>query len=630
MCGLAGIVHWDRQPIDQADLARMRSALRHRGPDEQREDSPERGVGLVHARLKVIDLSQKARQPMSNEDGSVWLVYNGEVYNFQELRQELTGLGFSFHSQSDTEVVLRAYEAWGKEAVSRLDGMFAFALWDGKKRELLLARDRAGKKPLFYWTDNRCLIFGSEIKALLTHAHVPCEVDEKAIPFLLAMGYPPTGQTCYRSIRQVPPASFVRFRQDANPFVHRYWDLDFTPQVPPPEERQSCRQVRELMKQAVSRRLVADVPLGAFLSGGVDSTIVVGLMRELLPHEQIRTFSIGFEGDPRFDETHYAKIASERFKTNHTVFTVSPQSFELLERLVRHHDQPFGDSSAIPTYLISQLARGHVTVALTGDGGDEAFAGYTRFAAACWSEKLPAWVRKAAEGLFEHLPVTCERSILARVKRFFRVASLPLPERYWRWISYGGGKNISRLSPSLEGWWRHTQGASLLSRLLYLNFKEYLPNDLLVKMDRCSMAHGLEVRSPFLDTRFMEYVAGLPDAYKLRGWRTKVLLKQAFRDLLPPAIEHRRKMGFGVPLGTWFRTSWREPLMDLLSPKSARLYRYVEESAVKTVIERHLAGREDAGHRLWIFLTLEVWLRQLAVPHHSVKTGEVLWRVSRV
>lgn len=626
MCGFAGILHWDRENVSPDELRGIAGLLRHRGPDELCAAIPSPGVGLVHARLKVIDLSQRARQPMANEERSVWLLYNGEIYNFEELRRELQDLGFLFRSRSDTEVVLRAYEAWGQEAVKRLDGMFAFAIWDERTRELLLVRDRTGKKPLFYWTDGRCMVFGSEIKTLLGHAHTPREVNESAIPFLLALGYPPTGRTCYGAIHQVPPASFIRLKEgETEPTARHYWDLTLDPAVPPLGEKEAVEQLRSLLTQAVRRRLIADVPLGAFLSGGVDSTIVVGLMRQLLPTGMVKTFSIGFEGDARFNETRYAQVAADRFQTQHTVFMVSPQSFQLLERLVWHHDQPFGDSSAIPTYLLSQLTRQHVTVALAGDGGDEAFAGYTRFAAVCWSQRMPSWIRKAASGILDGMPASSERSVLSRAKRFFRVAALPLPERYWQWISYLRSPNVSGLDSSLGCWWKGAEGGSLLSRLLYLNFKEYLPNDLLVKMDRCSMAHGLEVRSPFLDTAVMEWAARLPDAYKLAGWRTKVLLRRAFRGMLPAAIARRGKMGFGVPLASWFRGAWREPLQDALLSPTACLYRYLDRSLVRELVSGHLSGREDAGHRLWLLLTFEVWLRNLSQPTPGSPGAPMVW-----
>lgn len=624
----------------RAELATMIGQLAHRGPDELVAGLPEPWVGLAHARLRVIDLSDAARQPMVGEDGAVWVVYNGEIYNFRELREELAGRGHRCVSQSDTEVVLRAYEAWGVEAFRRLDGMFALAIWDGRRRELVLARDRVGKKPLFYWTDGHCVAFASEIKALFRHQHVPRRFDETVLPFLLAFGYPPTGHTCYEQIRQVPPATVLRFRRGAPmPDQAAYWQLTLAPSRAGVSSEEAARDVRQLLTAAVRRRLVADVPLGAFLSGGIDSTIIVGLMAEAMGDRPVKTFSIGFEGDARFDETPYAKLAADRFRTEHTVFTVTPQAFDLLETLVWHHDQPFGDSSAVPVYLLAELTRRQVTVALTGDGGDEVFAGYERFLAACWAERMPAWVLAWAAALLRTASPGHARTFLARAKRFVTVARLPLPERFLQWSAYVGepagwmrepwrlasGNGISTLHPSLAAWWDASQGWSVLSRLLCVNLKEYLANDLLVKTDRCSMAHGLEARSPFLDTALMEYVAGLPDAYKARGWTTKVLLKRACADLLPPAIRRRGKMGFGVPLGTWFRRQWRDPMRDLLLPSTARVCRYLREDRIHEIIARHLQGAEDAGQRLWLLLTIEVWLRQLERSLPPVVPRDVVW-----
>lgn len=634
MCGFAGVVHWDGAPAAASQLPRMAGLLRHRGPDELCAAAPEPGVGLAHARLRVMDCSDAARQPMASEDGAVWLVYNGEIYNFPALRAELAARGALFRSRSDTEVVLRAYEQWGPDAIQRFDGMFALAVWDGRRRQLVLARDRVGKKPLYYWTDGRCAVFGSTIKALLVHPHVPCAVHDAGLPFLLAFGFPPTGETCYAGIRQVPPASLLRLQAgDAAPAPTTYWDPDLTPRRPAPTARAAADELRRRVTAAVRRRLLADVPLGAFLSGGVDSTIVVGLMTELAGGSAVKTFSIGFEGDARFDETRYAQLVARRFRTQHTTFTVTPQSFDLLEQLVWHHDQPFGDSSAIPTFLLARLTREHVTVALTGDGGDELFAGYRRFAAARWADRLPSPVWGGLARLLGGLPAGAERTVWARLQRFVRVARLPLPERYWQCLAYwrtpilptGPSTPLSQLHPSLSQWWGRSRGWSPLARLLYLNLKEYLPNDLLAKTDRCSMAHGLEVRSPLLDTALIEYVAALPDSLKLSGGRTKVLLHAACRDLVPAAVRRRGKMGFGVPLGTWFRRQWRGPLQDLLSPATGRLYHYVDAAAVHASIRNHLAGVEDAGHRLWLLLTLEVWLRQLQRPASAPGTEAVRW-----
>lgn len=635
MCGFGGIIHWDGQPVLQEDLDRMAFLLKHRGPDEWGVTFPTQGVGLSHCRLKVIDLSEAARQPMPNQEKTIWLVFNGEIYNFKELRCELESRGVSFRSQSDTEVILHAYEVWGREAIPRLDGMFALALWDTRRRELLLARDRTGKKPLYYWTDGRCVVFGSEIKGLLAHSHVPRRLDEGALAHLLAFGYPPSGGTCYDQIRQVPPASFILLQPEGRvPTPKPYWSLpSLDPRAGRPTIHEAEDKLKQLLTAAVRRRLIADVPLGAFLSGGLDSTLVVGLMARLSPDRPVKTFSIGFEGDARFDETSFAQIAAKRFDTEHTVFTVTPQSFELLERLVWHHEQPFGDSSAIPTYLLSQLTRSHVTVALNGDGGDELFAGYDRFQASLLSERLPPGIRKlGAQVLGSLTPGADSRSGWGRARRFFEGAQKPLGERFFLWTSIfpnpgdlllkGRGIDPKTFYRAYTQALEITPDGSLLGRLLSLNFHEYLSNDLNVKMDRCSMAHGLETRSPFLDTALIEWAFGLPDSFKLRGRQTKWIVRQAFRDLIPPAIQHRGKMGFGVPLAAWFRGRWREPLQDLLGSPQSRLYRYMDPQPVQRLIHHHLHGVQDAGHQLWLLLTLEVWLRQMEHPIvHEVATS---------
>ena len=628
MCGIAGIVHWDQAPVAPQELAAMASLLKHRGPDEQNVETPSAGVGLAHCRLKVIDLSTAARQPMSDESGRIRLLFNGEIYNFKELRRELISAGHTFWSQSDTEVILRAYEHWGKEAIRRLDGMFALALWDDAARRLLLARDRTGKKPLYYWTDGRCTAFGSEIKALLSHEHVPCRVNEGLFPYLLMFGSSPVDQTFYRQIRQVPPATWMEFGgPESEPRSELYWQLPRNDASGPWTPAKAQEELRELLSAAVKKRLVSDVPLVAFLSGGIDSTIVVGLMSEQLKGDPVRTFSVGFEGDNRFDETRFAQAAADRFKTRHTAFTIGPQPFDLIEKLVRHHDQPFGDSSALPTYLLSQRTRSHVTVALSGDGGDELFAGYDRFRAALLAERGPRWLWKAGAGLFK--PVSRikglhVRSFPYRLVRFLKAADRPLVERYLSWrsilsdpeeylLSTGSGSPHSlqeisrRLAPE-------DPRATPLARLLRLNFTEYLPCDLLVKMDRCSMAHGLETRSPFLDTALIEWAFRLPDSFKIRGNETKWILRRAFRDLLPEPILKRGKMGFGVPLGAWFRSQWSEPLRDLLFPPEARIRRYVDGKRIEQMVRSHLIGERDAGHALWLLLTFEIWLRQQRRP----------------
>ncbi len=621
MCGFCGIVQWNGEPVGREVLTRMVQRIRYRGPDESRVEEPLPHVGLAHARLRVIDLSAAAQQPMASQDGALWLVYNGEIYNYRELRASLEQRGVRFRSASDTEVILKLYEADGARCVEQLDGMFAFAVWDGRRRSLFLARDRVGKKPLYYYAASGLFAFASEIKALCAHPAITPEIDADVLPAFFLHGYVPTPATFYRGIQSLPPGHWLQVEPDGTSRLESYWTLPSPTSAPAPVSEADARQrVRTLVTEAVERRLISDVPLGAFLSGGVDSSIVVGLMSRLT-HEPVRTFSIGFAGDRHFDETSYARLVATRFGTVHTEFVVEPPTADFVERLVWHHDGPFGDSSAIPTYLLAQLTRQHVTVALNGDGGDEIFAGYLRFAAVLASERLPWWMRQALHGLLARLPAWGgHRTLFRRLQKFAAGATLPPAERLSHWSSvfyddlprllpqWGSIHRSSELLSGLDA----SAASSPLGRLLRANVRTYLLDDLLVKMDRCSMAHGLETRSPFLDRALMEYVFELPDHLKLRGLQTKRILRAAFADLLPPAILRRGKMGFGVPLRLWFRNSLRDYLGDLLLAPDARLRSYVDPSYVRALYHAHLSGRADHSHRLWTLLTFEVWLRGLS------------------
>lgn len=632
MCGIVGILQWDGQAVEDAVLRAALASLSHRGPDHQRMVVLNGGtwsVGLGHARLKIIDLSERASQPMSNEKESVWVVFNGEIYNFQELRSSLQSRGWRFRTASDTEVLLRLYEEEGARCVEHLEGMFAFAIWDARHQTLLLGRDRVGKKPLFYYADpgGEMFAFASEIKALLRYPAIIPEVHAEALPTFFLFGYMPTPHTLYRGICQLPPGHLLTLHGDGRLQLEPYWDVPLP--MPPvdrtPSEAEVVERLRALLTAAVRRRLVADVPLGAFLSGGIDSSIIVGLMSRL-QREPVRTFSIGFVGDPRFDETPYARLVATHFGTQHTEFFVEPKAIELIERLVWHYDGPFADSSAIPTYLLSQLTREHVTVALNGDGGDELFAGYLRFYATLLSERVPLGVRRAAASWLTSLPPWGgSRSSWGRLQKFAGSAALPFTERFSRWVAVfyedlprllpgasvrdGIPEPLERLTPHRD----RCNGTSRLSQLLYLNLKTYLADDLLVKVDRCSMAHALEARSPFLDRELLEYVFSLPDAMKLRWGRTKVILRKAFADILPQPVLQRGKMGFGVPLQRWFRSDLKEFLQDTLLPSGACWRQYLDASYVGSLVEAHVSGRADHSHRLWTLLTFEMWLRNLSL-----------------
>ncbi len=623
MCGLAGIVTFDGSPVERGALRRMAETLRHRGPDAEgfyEDATAAPGVGLAHRRLSIIDLSQIADQPLPNEDGSIQVLLNGEIYNFRELRSGLLSR-HSFRSRGDTEVVAHLYEERGDEAVGALDGMFALALWDGRRRRLLLARDAFGKKPLYYFHDARRFVFASEIKALLA-AGVPAEMNDAALGEYLALGYAPTPATLFRGIHKLPPASLLVIDGSGPPQPRSYWDLHFpraTEALDVSMDTAAAR-VGELLTDAVRKRLVADVPLGVLLSGGVDSSAVAALMARLQPG-RVKTFTVGFEGDAFYDERAHAERVARHIGSEHHAAAVRPEAAALVETLLHHHDEPFGDSSALPTYLVSREARRHVTVALNGDGGDETFAGYDRFQAALLAEALPLPARRLLRGLGRLLPEgDSYHGLLRRLRRFSDHAARPLDERLLAWtgvfdpaalrtLAGEAAADPERLLASYRQALARCNGASTLSRLLYLDARTYLVDDLLPKMDRMTMAHGLEARSPLLDRPLMEYVATLPDALKRRGGAAKRVLKAAVRDLLPPQTLTRRKHGFGVPLGEWFRADLRPMLEDTLLA-SPRLGNRLRIEAVRGLAADHFARRADRGHQLWTLMTLELWMRK--------------------
>jgi asparagine synthase (glutamine-hydrolysing) len=623
VCGLAGIVTFDGAPVEAVTLAAMGDCLRHRGPDAAGyhvDTAAAAGVGLVHRRLSIIDLSTAADQPLSNEDGSVQVLLNGEIYNFRELRADLA-TRHTFRSHGDTEVIAHLYEERGEDAIAALDGMFALVIWDARARRLVLARDHFGKKPLYYWRDSRRLVFGSEIKALLA-AGVPVEMAEENLGEYLAFGYVPTPRTLFRGILKLPPASLLVADASGVAAPRGYWDLRFPPagEAAPVRAADAADRVRDLLFAAVRKRLVADVPLGLLLSGGVDSAAVAAIMARLVPG-RVRTFTVGFEGDAFFDERPYAARVARYLDTEHHASVVRPQAGELLETLLDHHDEPFGDSSALPTYLVAREARTHVTVALNGDGGDETFAGYDRFRAALIADRIPSPLAHALRVASRLLPEgPTQHATRRRIRRFADKAALPFVERVFSWSSFFDlptlraldGDHVAdrdRILSSYREALERCAGASLLSRLLYLNARTYLLDDLLPKMDRMSMAHGLETRSPMLDRSLIEYVAALPDRLKRRGGRGKIVLKKAVADMVPAEILSRPKHGFGVPLGEWFRGELK-PRMEALLGDRPRLGRWLRPDAVQRLIAEHLSGKGDRGHQLWTLMTLELWLRK--------------------
>jgi asparagine synthase (glutamine-hydrolysing) len=634
MCGICGFLHVQGAPVDVALGERMMELLRHRGPDGSGQlavpgqpsgSSP--SLFLGHRRLKIIDLSEAARQPLSNEDGTIWIVFNGEIYNFPALRADLERRGHQFRSHSDTETIVHAYEEFGDACVARLDGQFAFALWDGRSRRLLLARDRSGKKPLYYTFDGRSFAFASEIKSLLVCPWVRQEVAVEHLGDYLLFGYVRAPGTLYQGILQLPPGSSLTVEDGTVRGPARYWTLrrGAAPDAEVLPAQEAARRVRELLTQAVEARLISDVPLGALLSGGLDSTIVVGIMSRL-SKSPVRTFTVGFADDASYDERRFANIAARAFGTDHTEFVVRTDAMSLVRRLLWHHDQPYGDSSAIPTYQVSRMARRHVTVVLNGDGGDEVFGGYERFWAALWAARVPGFLGGLGSTLARALPRNDSYfGLRRRIERFVARSGEPPLDRYLDWTSIfdtgaatrllrpevAARGDVSGIYATLRGAYGGNGSRELLDQLLDINFMTYLPEDLHVKVDRMSMANSLEARSPMLDTSLVEFAATLRPDLKIRGGTLKYVLKLAFRDLVPPELLGRRKHGFGVPVDGWFRNELRSTALQMLLQPDSRIRRYLDQEAVRRLFDEHVRGTAAHGHRLWTLMNLELWCRML-------------------
>ncbi len=607
-------------------VAPMVDAQRHRGPDAAGVWS-DRACALGHRRLSIIDLSEAGNQPLSNEDGSIWITLNGEIYNFQLLRAELEKTGRRFRTRTDTEVLVQAYEEWGTACVERLRGMFAFGVWDARRRRLFLARDRVGKKPLFYTQAGGRFLFASELQGLLSCPAVEREVDPSAIDAYLSWGYVPAPATAFRGIKKLPPAHWLTLDVSGETpalEIEQYWSLEYGPKLTLTVEEAS-EALREKLTEAVRLRMISDVPFGAFLSGGVDSSIVVGLMAGL-SDRPVKTFSIGFE-EAAYNELGHARRIAEKWGAHHHEFIVKPDALSILPKLVRHYGEPYADSSAIPTFYVSQMTRSSVTVALNGDGGDESFAGYDRYLGNRIAERLHSipGVMAPARALSRVLPDSIDpRNRLRQAKRFLSVAASPMSRRYGRWVSYFSEETkqylysrdfVSRLNGgSRAGWieslFSQSPGLDPVDAAMSVDVRSYLPFDLLVKVDITSMANSLEARSPFLDHEVMELAARLPAKMKLHGCDSKFILKRAFSDMLPPENVNRRKMGFGVPVGEWFRGPLRPLLEDALLTKAAVSRGYFQAPFLERLVRDHIDRRADHGFPLWSLLMLELWHRE--------------------
>jgi asparagine synthase (glutamine-hydrolysing) len=624
VCGIAGRVNFlSHRPPDPVVVHGMCTLLAHRGPDGSGVEAAGEAV-LGHRRLAIIDLTDAGRQPMASADRRYSIVFNGEIYNFQELRAQLEAEGATFRSRTDTEVVLHAYRRYGPPCLDRLRGMFAFAIWDAAERVLFLARDRVGKKPLFYRLDEDGIEFASEPKAFLANPGFRPEPDPVALSYYLTYQYVPAPWSAFLGVRKLPPAHYLLVR-DGRVTVERYWRLRYAPKRDLREE-EAVAELGSRLAEAVKLRLISDVPLGAFLSGGIDSGVIVALMARL-GTGPVKTFSIGFE-EEGYNELPYARMVAERYGTEHHEFVVRPSAVDVLPRLVWHYGEPYADSSAIPTYYLAQLTRRHVTVALNGDAGDENFAGYDRYVANVVSSRMdrfiPRFVRSGAAPLGPLIRRRAEpRSFRGRAGRFVEAVAEPPERRYVRWLAhFAPAMREELLEPSfvralgdhdvadyVEQAYRESDGPDLVDRTLDVDVHTYLPGDLLVKVDIATMAFGLEGRSPFLDHEVMEFAASLPSHLKLRHSTKKHLLKRLAAPLLPESVVLRPKMGFGVPLARWFRGELRELAHDILLSRSLAERGLVRPPAVARLLEDHVSGRTSWAYQIWNLLMLELWFR---------------------
>jgi len=624
MCGIVGFVNANKKKAERGILERMNACIIHRGPDEDGFFVKE-NVALAMRRLSIIDL-KSGQQPIFNADKSSVIVFNGEIYNFQTLKKDLEAKGDEFYTNSDTEVILRLYDRYGADCVNFLRGMFAFAIWDENDQSLFIARDRVGKKPLLYSHQaNGDLIFGSEFTAILAHPQISREVDFEAIDSYLSFLCVPAPQTAFKQIRKLEPAHWLRWK-NGQIETERYWSPDFSKKIKI-SEKEAIEETMRILREATKLRMISEVPLGAFLSGGVDSSTVVALMAQESA-QAVKTFSIGFE-EQNFSELKYAKAVAKHIGAEYNEFVVKPNALEILPTLVEHYGEPYADSSAIPTYYVSKETRKFVTVALNGDGGDESFAGYERYAAMKIAElyhRFPLFARK----LFIEKPIglfpisELKKSRVRDAKRFLQAANLPKTERYFRWMSTFNRdakreiytedftETVSSQNPSafLDKWFATANGSGILDATMLTDQMTYLPNDLLVKVDIASMANSLEARSPFLDHKVIEFAASLPENLKMNRFETKSLLKKVAAKLVPREVIYRRKMGFGVPIGNWFRGEMKNFVREILLAEKFLKRGIIKSGMIEKYVREHTAGERDHAFQIWTLLMLELWFQK--------------------
>jgi asparagine synthase (glutamine-hydrolysing) len=634
MCGIAGMIGREGEAVTAEQVRRMTDTIVHRGPDDEGIFA-QRNVGLGMRRLSIIDLSG-GHQPIYNEDRTVTVVFNGEIYNFPDLRKDLESRGHQFYTHSDTEVIVHLYEEMGADCITQLRGMFAIALYDAKQNSVLLARDRLGKKPLYYAVREGRLYFGSEIKAMLAVAPELASVDPEGVLQFFYFGYIPDPQSAFREIRKLPPGHLAEYK-DGQIQVREYWDVPAYGVNDPGSDEACLDEMERRLAEAVRIRLISDVPLGALLSGGVDSSIVVALMaRE--SSGPVKTFSIGFR-KADFNETEYASLVAKRFGTDHHRLIVDPDIADTLNHLTGMMEEPFGDSSMIPTYCVSQLARQHVTVALSGDGGDELFAGYDRYIVN-WRRRrydfVPGWAGKIyREHIYPHLPSTVKGrklswniTLSSRDRYLDGVSFLPALHRERNLFSddfVASARHWTDPFRRFERYYDEAPATDQLSRLMYLDTKTYLTADILTKVDRMSMATSLEMRCPILDHKFVEWVAGLPVKYKFRDGTRKFLFKKLAERLgVPSELLHRRKQGFSLPLVHWMRNELKDELLPILLEPRTLQRGYFRAEAIRGVLDEHFTGRRDHSGILWMLLVFELWHRNFLEKYGSAQADSSL------
>jgi asparagine synthase (glutamine-hydrolysing) len=620
MCGICGIVsfHSDN-PADPSILRRMNQSLRHRGPDDEGYYQDNQ-MALAMRRLSIIDL-HTGQQPISNEMGNVWVVYNGEIYNFRHVRSELEQRGHIFKTQTDTEVIVHAYEEYGDECVKYFNGMFAIALWDARRCRLFLARDRVGIKPLYYWAGRNQLVFGSELKALIQHPDVPRQINLVALDLFLGLEYIPAPHTIYENVFKLLPGHTLVV-ENGQLKINQYWEVPYQPVGQ--SEAESAEILANLINESIRIRLMSDVPLGAFLSGGIDSSTIVGYMSQNMS-EPVQTFSIGFEDDT-YNELPYAEAVARHFGTSHHVEVLKPDYASLAEKLVCQHDEPFADTSIFPTFLVSEVASRKVKVVLSGDGGDELFAGYDTYRA----QKLNRYYGVLPSALREHIlpkfadwlpPQPAKKGLINKVKRMVEGGALDPALQHTRWMIFLNSTEKESLYQSdlratlkdqltsefFNGYFEKASRFDRLAQQQYVDLKTYLADDILTKVDRMSMAVSIEARVPLLDYHIVEFAMNLPPYMKLNGARTKSILRNAVKDLLPTLVLEKPKEGFSIPMKHWLTASLKPMMLDLLSQDSLQQHGYFDHRVVAKWMQEHLEGRVNHSHRLWALMVFEMW-----------------------